>query len=32
MAYLWTPIANAVDSYRRRLLIEPNAFYEHTWR
>jgi len=32
MAYLWTPIANAVDSYRRRLLIEPSAFYEHTWR
>lgn len=32
MAFLWTPIANAVDSYRRRLLIEPNAFYEHTWR
>jgi hypothetical protein len=32
MAYLWTPIANAVDSYRRRLLIEASAFYEHTWR
>jgi hypothetical protein len=32
MAYLWTPIANAVDSYRRRLLIEPKALYEHTWR
>ena len=32
MAYLWTPIANAVDSYRRRLLIQPSAFYEHTWR
>lgn len=32
MAYMWTPIANAFDAYRRRLLVDPNAFYEHTWR
>ncbi len=29
---LWTPIANAFDAYRRRLISEPTAFYEHTWR
>ncbi|MFB2772676.1 hypothetical protein ACE1AT_25870 [Pelatocladus sp. BLCC-F211] len=29
---LWTPIANAFEAYRRRLITEPKAFYEHTWR
>ena len=30
--YLWTPIANALDAYRRRLIADENAFYEHIWR
>jgi hypothetical protein len=29
---LWTPVANAYDIYRRRLIANPEAFYEHTWR
>lgn len=29
---LWTPIANALDAYRRRVVIEPSAEYEHIWR
>jgi hypothetical protein len=29
---LWTPVANAYEIYRRRLIAEPAAFYEHTWR
>ena len=29
---LWTPVANAYEIYRRRLIAEPTAFYEHTWR
>lgn len=29
---LWTPVANAYDIYRRRLIANPAAFYEHTWR
>jgi hypothetical protein len=29
---LWTPIANALEAYRRRVLAEPGAVYEHTWR
>lgn len=32
MAFMWTPIANAFEAYRRRLIIEPDAVYEHTWR
>lgn len=32
MAYLWTPIANALNAYRSRLLVAPKAEYEHTWR
>lgn len=26
---LWTPIANAFEAYRRRLVAEPKAVYEH---
>lgn len=29
---LWTPIANAFDTYRRRVVIDPEAEYEHIWR
>lgn len=29
---LWTPIANALEAYRRRVLADPDAVYEHTWR
>lgn len=29
---LWTPIANAFDAYRRRLIAERSATYEHIWR
>lgn len=29
---LWTPIANAFEAYRRRLIAEPKATFEHTWR
>lgn len=29
---LWTPIANALDAYKRRVAIEPGADYEHIWR
>lgn len=32
MARLWTPIANAFEAYRRRTIVEPNAYYEHIWR
>ena len=31
-ARLWTPIANALETYRRRLLSDPSARYEHVWR
>jgi tetratricopeptide (TPR) repeat protein len=30
--YLWTPVANALEVYRRRILSEPGAVYEHIWR
>ncbi len=30
--YLWTPVANALEVYRRRVLNEPDAVYEHIWR
>ncbi len=29
---LWTPIANALEAYRRRVVVEPEAEYEHIWR
>jgi hypothetical protein len=29
---LWTPVANALDVYRRRILADPPAIYEHLWR
>jgi hypothetical protein len=29
---LWTPVANALEVYRRRILSEPGAVYEHIWR
>ena len=29
---LWTPIANAHEAYRRRVVIDPDAEYEHIWR
>lgn len=29
---LWTPLANALEAYRRRVVIEPSAEYEHIWR
>jgi hypothetical protein len=29
---LWTPIANALDAYRRRVVADADAVYEHTWR
>src|SRR5687768_469089 len=29
---LWTTIANAVDAYRRRVIAQPDAHYEHVWR
>ena len=29
---VWTPISNAFEAYRRRLITDPTAFYEHTWR
>lgn len=29
---LWTPIANALEAYRRRVVIDPKAEYEHIWR
>jgi hypothetical protein len=29
---LWTPIANAFDAYRRRVLASTDAVYEHVWR
>ena len=29
---LWTPIANAFEAFRRRLIAEPFATYEHIWR
>jgi hypothetical protein len=31
-ARLWTPIANSFEAYRRRVVIEPGAEYEHIWR
>ena len=27
---LWTPIANAYEAYRRRLIGSSTAIYEHT--
>lgn len=29
---LWTPVSNAFEAYRRRLLVSPGAVYEHIWR
>jgi hypothetical protein len=29
---LWTPVANALEAYRRRVVFEPKAEYEHIWR
>ena len=29
---MWTPIGNAVDAYRRRVLADDGAVYEHIWR
>lgn len=29
---LWTPVSNAFEAYRRRLLVSPAAVYEHIWR
>ncbi len=29
---LWTPIANSFEAYRRRIVAEPKAVYEHVWR
>jgi hypothetical protein len=29
---LWTPVANAYDAYRRRLIADPSSMYEHLWR
>jgi hypothetical protein len=29
---LWTPVANALEAYRRRVLRDPKATYEHIWR
>lgn len=29
---LWTPLANAFEAYRRRIVVEPRAEYEHIWR
>jgi hypothetical protein len=29
---VWTPIGNALDAYRRRLLADDSAVYEHIWR
>jgi hypothetical protein len=29
---IWTPIGNALDAYRRRLLADDNSVYEHIWR
>lgn len=29
---LWTPIANSFEAYRRRLIADPKAIYEHIWR
>ncbi len=29
---LWTPIANALEAYRRRVVMNPEAEYEHIWR
>lgn len=29
---LWTPVSNAFEAYRRRLLVAPGAAYEHIWR
>ncbi len=29
---LWPPIADALHVYRRRILAEPEAHYEHIWR
>jgi hypothetical protein len=31
-ARLWTPIANAFDAYRRRIVMDARAEYEHIWR
>lgn len=29
---LWTPVANAYEAYRRRLIADPGSVYEHVWR
>lgn len=29
---IWTPVANALEAYRRRLIADPRAVYEHIWR
>lgn len=29
---LWTPVANALEAYRRRFIANPTALYEHVWR
>jgi hypothetical protein len=29
---LWTPVANAYEAYRRRLIADPSSVYEHLWR
>jgi hypothetical protein len=29
---LWTPIANSLEVYRRRLIADEKAIYEHVWR
>ncbi len=29
---LWTPVANAYEAYRRRLIADPTSVYEHLWR
>jgi hypothetical protein len=29
---VWTPIGNATEAYRRRLIADPRAVYEHIWR
>ena len=29
---LWTPVENALEAYKRRVLNDPGAIYEHIWR
>lgn len=29
---LWTPVANSLEAYRRRFILEPCFYYEHIWR